>query len=85
MRLVDADAMTEMVRKAVRTSESPWTHYAYVQKMINDAPTVEPKKGKWRNYNGSTLMFCCTSCEDYITNAKSNFCPNCGAKMEVGK
>lgn len=57
-------------------------------KLIESLPPAEPKKGKWTNaYDGNDGHVKCTACfrtYDYITQAQHfNYCPNCGARMEV--
>ena len=67
---------------------------AMVVEMIQDAPTIEPerKKGKWvdkdlykhtmaRTLDGYTFCNKCNHHEEY--GYRSNYCPNCGARMEV--
>lgn len=57
---------------------------------IDNAPTIETKRGKWIYDKG---LYRCTACNNLLTVAgwdipeeqiyKSfKFCPNCGAKME---
>lgn len=57
-------------------------------KLIESLPSSEPKKGKWTNaYDGNDGHVKCTACfktYDYIIQAQHfNYCPNCGARMEV--
>lgn len=64
------------------------------RKAVNDAPAadvVEVRHGKWTliGYgNGRPLHWKCSAC-GYETfdavNGDTNFCPNCGAKMDGGK
>ena len=57
--------------------------------IIDNAPTVEPKQGKWitggKDVTGQYFQdeFVCNKCFAVVTD-KSNFCPNCGAKMDMG-
>lgn len=53
------------------------------------ADMKERKTGKWIEKNG---MYICTACEHrlsklvvYDVGGIYNYCPNCGAKMEVGE
>ena len=54
-----------------------------IKESIEELPPAEPKRGKW--INGK-----CSDCSGHApfwamasTYYESNFCPNCGAKMEV--
>lgn len=55
---------------------------------IKNAPSAEPKKGKWvfkRLYHEADECIC-SECGQLMTTAhgkRMRFCPNCGAKMEV--
>lgn len=55
--------------------------------LMQDAPTVEPKKGKWilgdsGQFKG--VVSTCSVCgKKYLLgNIDYNYCPNCGARME---
>lgn len=48
---------------------------------IENAPTIEPKKGKWiRESLVTNYPYKCSACKKY-TRAMYDFCPNCGARM----
>ena len=100
MRLIDADALKKEIADLVVGGEEGiaqggdgnyWLdgiHSAYRE--IENAPTVEPKKGKWINFNSYFRK--CSLCQkvvgfDYIEqNGETfNFCPNCGADMRGDK
>ena len=59
-----------------------------IEKVINSLPSAQPKKGKWKTAYldhesigvRPKVLYCseCNQCIAYPTN----FCPNCGAKME---
>lgn len=59
----------------------------YCDDFINKDDVVEVKHGKWIdkfiNLYGTKkfIGFRCTSC-DLTNDCKSNYCPNCGAKMD---
>ena len=62
--------------------------YNFAHNKMIDFPSVEPgrKKGKW--ITTRTFMhdgeFYCDKCKcDSPNNEKWDYCPNCGAKMEV--
>lgn len=46
------------------------------------AADVEPvRHGMWKRY--STTMMECSLCGKHTARHKFNYCPNCGAKMEL--
>ena len=63
---------------------------------VEDAPTVSPDDvrgaGKWimsKEFKGYAMCSCCEDAfvdPEWIANdGKWNYCPNCGAKMEVSE
>ena len=57
---------------------------------IKQLPPIQPKKGKWIKTARWGRVYYCNQCRNYLdfdgVNAgrgSTNFCPNCGAKMEV--
>ena len=74
-----------------------WIEEGFVFDVLN-APTIDPEslraRGKWTNrrtieHDGE---YWCTACGKEITiymgvdrKDRYNYCPNCGAKMEVGE
>jgi len=103
-RLIDADALEELFREVIGgiakkpemdgNLEHMVRASAMVIEMIQDAPTIEPrKKGKWLpdNNNPYEIRFVCSECKTSevvptigFTKYKPiwDFCPNCGADME---
>lgn len=99
MRLIDADALQERLKKKKPDPAAP----RYVEgfndailrfkSMVHSAPTIKPerKKGKWIDAypdiesNPMFMYGICSVCsyEQAISN-KLNFCPNCGAGMQGG-
>lgn len=87
MRLIDADALIEAYD---RTHEG---EPGKARQLILDAPTIEERKsGRWidavlPNDNGGLPVQVCDQCNTFFplayTGGGHNFCPNCGAKMEV--
>ena len=91
MRLIDANALKQQV-------ESPYTEYPIMiqirkalKDFIDEAPTIDPvKHGKWMYKDlggwhcsvcGEQAPFWCMA----TTQNLSNYCPNCGAKVEEKK
>ena len=71
--------------------EPPEVNYPiYYAEKIRELPSVHPRKGKWLIY--STFDDCyyakCDQCHEtqvfYYNKPLTNFCPNCGCRMEEG-
>ena len=95
-RLIDANALIYWLTKATgfRTNCEDCTSIdcleCIIDEAIKNAPTIEAKPvvhGRWisKNHHGYEWVFVCSNC-DYIDgypfNDRSNYCPNCGAKMD---
>lgn len=57
---------------------------------IEQLPPIQPKRGRWIKTARLGRVYYCNQCRNYLdfdgVNAgrgSTNFCPNCGAKMEV--
>ena len=54
--------------------------------IVRALPTAEPRKGKWIEHNphkwGLGIVYECDQCGEKINCETSNYCPNCGARME---
>lgn len=80
-RLIDADALKE---KIIDLLEYEWGYEGIredVSRIIDSMPTAEERPhGTWvkRSDGSYKCPFCCYS--DWST---SNFCPNCGVKLET--
>ena len=91
MRIIDADALRALYEKALQFDPHEYIPPSEVIADIDEAPTIdaEPVKHgvwiehKWAEENEGILIFNyeCTVCHAWIRD-KSNFCPNCGAKMD---
>lgn len=84
MRLIDADALKEHVKKFMSVfAKYDWRE---ICEMLNDAPTVEPKHSHWVIERGETVMHCnsCGWAFEYYGGLEEewNYCPHCGAKMD---
>lgn len=69
----------------------PWTDFGDVYEIVKNAPTVTQesfvKHGKWEYEHGAWQ---CSQCAednpygiDFEARKFSNYCPNCGAKMDL--
>lgn len=91
-RLIDADTLFRQI-------DSPYTEYPVIiqirraiKEMIDDAPTVdaEPvRHGRWKQSKHYPHIIICDECgEPYeLSNSMEhwNYCPNCGAKMDLNE
>lgn len=69
-----------------------WIHYETALNEIESIPSAQPKKGKWIKSNEYARMtetkiaewtnYYCSQC-DSPNNKPTDFCPSCGAKMEM--
>lgn len=92
MRLIDADALLERMRK---DPLFPLVERYGVSRVIDAEPTAEPKNEEWNQIeiidddsgNGvNDDASQCSVCGDvfdsyYLAKTYFNYCPNCGAKM----
>ena len=86
-RLIDANALIEAL--PIVTEDRKITLYGAVADfmiMISAMPTVDAVEvvhGRWidaREYCGDYL---CSNCDALYGTNKFNYCPNCGAKMDM--
>ena len=63
--------------------------YAEHIKKLPPVAVVEPKTGTWIEMDDENAVpfmspkYYCSCCEDWNTYGPSDYCPNCGAKMET--
>lgn len=92
MRLIDADRTKESIPE---TSVDIFENCArcglldreQVFDLIDEQPTIEPKRGKWIKDDVGVHCSECFCGWDFFTGIPVevygfHFCPNCGAKME---
>lgn len=93
-RLIDADALRNDCIELIRCIDAETVKEDYydgmeggvenVMKCIDEAPTVdaEPvRHGKWIEYPTADGMNQCSAC-GVLRFGESNYCPNCGARMD---
>lgn len=103
MRLIDADVLKKEVDNFPNCYNGWSDTYdkAYIIEAIEEAPTIEPKRGEWIDeadkYDASFGIhdYRCSNCNSYAdeyigghewyTVGKPNFCPHCGADMRERK
>ncbi len=67
-----------------RQAENDFYKYRDIVKMQTAADVVEVKHGEWIEYQTPNII-CCSEC-DWGTGVDEkifNYCPNCGAKMDL--
>lgn len=86
MRLIDADALKECIKKRLRNGMI----IGWLFSIIDETPTIEVepvKHGKWVSAERRPMTFYeCSLCNDrwnYGAVIHMNYCPNCGAKMDL--
>ena len=98
VRLIDANALSDAVAESKHNNPHPQgmirvnhrNEHDHFLRMILYAPTVDAVEvvhGEWGEIytcHGERLWgYKCSQCEQDNPN-KSNYCPNCGAKMDGG-
>ena len=85
-RLIDANALLAEYDR-VHIGEP-----GKARKLIADAPTinaVEVVHGRWETVSSMLGYLCCSQCKDvyiwetWLGDGTWNYCPNCGAKMDL--
>ena len=81
MKLIDADKLM----KSLNPKESVWVGLV-LPELIDNAPTVEAepvRHGHW--VEAKYPLFTCSECGATYqdTGYSYNYCPNCGAKMDL--
>lgn len=95
MRLIDADALNIAFQKrkwkdyggvAYNNNDSLWhLNGIEIEHIIENAPTIEQKTGKWLIVNDSYFTeYKCSICGNF-KYGKTPYCPYCGAKIEDDK
>ena len=89
MRLIDADVLQAKFEKLRETDTQATGVNAYdlCAMLAEDAPTIEASPvvhGEWiYEYHTWHCNVCgCHPYKGYIPKEPSNFCPNCGARMD---
>ena len=99
MRSIDADAiydtLSDIFIEYLATSSNTDTRnaldslYHTVFSAVETAPTVSPDEvrgvGTWIVLEPEIDLRSCSVCEHMVIRADCNYCPNCGAKMEVSE
>lgn len=86
VRLIDANALKEVVHNSNLSGNREWL-IMELDKIIDNAPTVERPQGEWNKCFDKKDYFIgwkCSRCEK-ICKGIYNYCPNCGADMREEK
>lgn len=86
-RYIDADKLVTRPNIGNNSSRTMWMN---VERIVNEAPTadvVKVRHGKWiwkELYGEIGYMLVCSECEESEGACeKFDYCPNCGAKMDI--
>ena len=96
MRLIDADVTEKIMSERYRELAKEYGHYDHYTtgygdalSVIEDSPTIEAepvKHGRWGTNSDRPDSLICSVCNcgfDMWKHDPHNYCPNCGAKMDL--
>ena len=82
--------MSDLISRQTATDamrELPYGYRGIVWDILNSLPSVQPeqKTGRWkkRYISDYRFQFCCSECGMIQVYGEPNYCPNCGAKMDM--
>lgn len=87
-RLIDANEAYEIARLHHKDFAQSMADLTSLREVLEDAPTVDAVEvvhGRWISIGGNRytrISQCSNCCAKY--DFMSNYCPNCGAKMDGG-
>lgn len=88
MRAIDGDALKDRLQSLAYDDWSQGVIISMVDAyrkcadIVEEQPTIEPRKGKWISYDEGDFDYDykCSNC-GYAVWDDSDFCPGCGAEM----
>lgn len=88
MRLIDADALKDYIDAQEGRPFIGCTVGEALKIMTDEQPTIQPKTGKWIYhiddlFPAESTMECNQCHAEQPLTCDDEFCPHCGAKMEV--
>ena len=90
MRLIDADRALEIVRDQGIAHPNAYHLTNYATLILQEAPTIEAepvRHGQWmikqHKIFGNSYDYVCSVCGCDYALAEYNYCPHCGAKMDL--
>ena len=94
-RYIDADFLIEQLQDAKNSEWNKRDYSKSMSEMIEDfcielsntrqADVAEVKHGEWVTLEAEIGLYSCSLCGHRILRAECNYCPNCGAKMDVSE
>lgn len=82
VRLIDANS--KALHDRINNNFGSVTRFV-IKSILKGCPTIDPEtlrpKGRWKGEGFGD--FSCSLCCEIVTGNEYNYCPNCGAKMEV--
>ena len=90
MRLIDADALKDYIDAQKGRPFIGCTVGEALKIMTDEQPTIQPKRGKWIYhiddlFPAESTMECNQCHAEQPLTCDDEFCPHCGAKMEVAE
>lgn len=86
-RYIDADVLMKLLHTDdFGTPDERWKPESEFARMIEATPTAdvaEVKRGHWKTY--IYKIYTCDACGKTNGRHETNYCPNCGAKMDGGE
>lgn len=87
-----SDSISRQMAIDAMISQNGVVDKSVAKRILIQLPSAEPKKGKWIAYKGMQIperhgLHYCSNCHHSLHLASNgrvyNYCPRCGAKMEV--
>ena len=78
-RLIDADEYEKRIKPYDTEDVMDKALYNFAHRQLIATPTAE-KTGKWEYIGGYGYQYRCSACIK-CAEYKTNYCPNCGARM----
>lgn len=86
-RLIDVNEAIKIVKHEADVCNSGFTRniLEFVAVKIENIPTVEVVHGRWTERHLNCVDKVMSFCSECLTfhNYQTNYCPNCGAKMDL--
>ena len=73
--------------KTIKNAYNPknnWVNRDGIIRRINQIPSANRHNGKWEHEDGVYGIAFCPFCEFELRMNDTNFCPNCGCRMNGG-